>query len=332
MAEAMSTSVRDIVGRLSSMEKKELPQPLLEFVDYTERSLEDCGMPGSQQPLAEAVRPLFYSYAQLLSIGLPLWVARRGDEPDARTGTPIPAASSCDASVGPIAVQVATVSGEVLLVREFAASTSVAEIHVALAAAGVPGASVEEGAKLLLAMAVLDPSETLRSKESPCNLCFVRDAERAVMVELGVELLALLDELLLSAQCSRLRVMYLRLQADVSSCLAIFSSRAKAAERYAFAKKCYEEAAEISAIDSSTQGKLSFYDPIRLGLALTYAAFCHDVLHDVERGCFVARMAFEGGIAELDAIPECWYRTMEYFLTLLDDALAVWIAEDRQEA
>ena len=67
--------------------------------------------------------------------------------------------------------------------------------------------------------------------------------------------------------------------------------------------------------------------PTRLGLALNFAVYFHDIMRSPERACHLAKHAFDEAIAELDQVPDVTYRDSLLILQLLRDDLLLWFKE-----
>lgn len=67
--------------------------------------------------------------------------------------------------------------------------------------------------------------------------------------------------------------------------------------------------------------------PTRLGLALNFSVYYHDVLNSPERACHLAKHALDEAVIVLDQMPEATYRDSLMILQLLRDDLIVWFKE-----
>lgn len=86
----------------------------------------------------------------------------------------------------------------------------------------------------------------------------------------------------------------------------------------------YTKASDIA---SST---LSPTHPIRLGLALNFSVFYYEILKSPDRGCSLARQAFDEAVTELDQLDEESYKESTLIMQLLRDNLTLW-TEDLQD-
>ena len=69
---------------------------------------------------------------------------------------------------------------------------------------------------------------------------------------------------------------------------------------------------------------LSSVDPSLLGLALNYAVFYAEILHDLNGAINIAKAAFDAAISELDSIAEDSYKETTLIMTLLRDNIFMW--------
>ena len=77
----------------------------------------------------------------------------------------------------------------------------------------------------------------------------------------------------------------------------------------------------------TTSESLNACNPIRLGLALNFSVFQHEVLNNPDEACKLARTAFEDAIAELDNVAEDSYKDSTLFMQLLRDNLILWTSD-----
>jgi len=91
------------------------------------------------------------------------------------------------------------------------------------------------------------------------------------------------------------------------------------------ALESYQKASEVA---TST---LSPTHPIRLGLALNFSVFYYEILKAPEKGCSLAKQAFDDAVTELDSLDEESYKESTLIMQLLRDNLTLW-TEDMQDA
>jgi len=93
----------------------------------------------------------------------------------------------------------------------------------------------------------------------------------------------------------------------------------------------YRAEASYKAASKLAQTGLPPTHPIRLGLALNYSVFLHEVLKQSPEACERAKQAIDDAIAELDcaaSLDAASYRDSTLIMQLLRDNLALW-AEER---
>eukprot|EP00993_Chasmostoma_nieuportense_P003081 NODE_3826_length_890_cov_144.089122_g3673_i0.p1 GENE.NODE_3826_length_890_cov_144.089122_g3673_i0~~NODE_3826_length_890_cov_144.089122_g3673_i0.p1 ORF type:complete len:249 (-),score=53.60 NODE_3826_length_890_cov_144.089122_g3673_i0:73-819(-) len=89
------------------------------------------------------------------------------------------------------------------------------------------------------------------------------------------------------------------------------------------ALESYEKASEFAT------GELPPTHPIRLGLALNFSVFYYEILKKSDKGCSLAKTAFDEAVTELDALDEESYKESTLIMQLLRDNLTLW-TEDMQ--
>jgi len=70
--------------------------------------------------------------------------------------------------------------------------------------------------------------------------------------------------------------------------------------------------------------------PVRLGLALNFSVFYYEILKQPEKGCQLAKQAFDDAVENLDQCDETEYKESTLIMQLLRDNLTLW-TEDMQE-
>jgi len=163
----------------------------------------------------------------------------------------------------------------------------------------------------------------------------VENAERIKGYKIKVEeelsgicgsILQLLNEKLIpTASTGESKVFYLKMKGDYHRYLAEFKTsqeRKDAAEETLVA---YKAAQEIAA-------ELAPTHPIRLGLALNFSVFYYEILNSPDRACYLAKLAFDEAIAELDTLGEESYKDSTLIMQLLRDNLTLWTSEQEQLA
>jgi len=133
------------------------------------------------------------------------------------------------------------------------------------------------------------------------------------------------DKLIPTASTGESKVFYLKMKGDYHRYLAEFKTgqeRKDAAEETLVA---YKAAQEIAA-------ELAPTHPIRLGLALNFSVFYYEILNSPDRACYLAKLAFDEAIAELDTLGEESYKDSTLIMQLLRDNLTLWTSEQEQLA
>jgi len=140
-------------------------------------------------------------------------------------------------------------------------------------------------------------------------------------------ILALLNERLLpNTPPGASKVFYVKMKADYYRYIAEFTTGATKDKASEDARAAYADATAVAETD------LVVTHPIRLGLALNYSVFMHEVLNQPDEACKMARSALEGAIAELEHIAEDSYNDSTMVMQLLRDNLTLWAAEQEPGA
>ena len=141
----------------------------------------------------------------------------------------------------------------------------------------------------------------------------------------GSILLLLNEKLIPTASTGESKVFYLKMKGDYHRYLAEFKTsqeRKDAAEETLVA---YKAAQEIAA-------ELAPTHPIRLGLVLNFSVFYYEILNSPDRACYLAKLAFDEAIAELDSLGDESYKDSTLIMQLLRDNLTLWTSEQEQLA
>lgn len=80
----------------------------------------------------------------------------------------------------------------------------------------------------------------------------------------------------------------------------------------------YREASELASV------RLSPTLPIRLGLALNFSVFHHEIRNDSASACALAKEAFDAALKEIDSLNDETYRESTNIMQLLRDNLSMW--------
>lgn len=138
-------------------------------------------------------------------------------------------------------------------------------------------------------------------------------------------MLNLLDDTLISSTSSvDATIFYLKMKGDYYRYLAEFFKGNDNKEVIDRAQEAYKEATDAAS-------KLTATHPIRLGLALNFSVFYYEIVESPEIACKLAKAAFDGAIAELDALEEEAYRDSAAIMQLLRDNLTLWTSDMKQD-
>ncbi|KAL4333246.1 hypothetical protein GQ457_07G020670 [Hibiscus cannabinus] len=132
-------------------------------------------------------------------------------------------------------------------------------------------------------------------------------------------ILKLLDKRLIpSVSTGDSKVFYLKMKGDYHRYLAEFKTGAERNEAAESTLNAYKSAQDIANAD------LPPTHPIRLGLALNFSVFYHEILNSPDRACNLAKQAFDDAIAEVDTLGEESYKDSTLIMQLLRDNLTLW--------
>ncbi|KAF8897503.1 14-3-3 domain-containing protein [Infundibulicybe gibba] len=174
----------------------------------------------------------------------------------------------------------------------------------------------------------LEKSQTARS--SPRHLSLTRQQRNRIESELTnvcKDIVLLLDKQLLPRAKGEEFVFYSKIlirKGDYYRYLAEFAQK-RDREKYAdFSLNAYKLAYKhaLSALDP--------IHPTRLGLALNFSVFYHDVRKSPERACHLAKSAFDDAVMSLDFPNSTFDQSLRdslMILQLLRDDLVLWSAE-----
>jgi len=155
------------------------------------------------------------------------------------------------------------------------------------------------------------------AKGNVTHLSLIRDYKTTVRKELSLicdDILLLLDEKLIPAsQNGESRVFFLKMKGDYHRYYAEIDSNE---EQKLAARDAYKNAYEGVELPAT--------HPIRLGLALNYSVFYYEILKAPEKGCSLAKQAFDDAVTELDGLDEESYKESTLIMQLLRDNLTLW--------
>ncbi|KAI4293909.1 14-3-3 protein [Schizophyllum commune Tattone D] len=178
----------------------------------------------------------------------------------------------------------------------------------------------------------LEKVQAARSKNAASRqLQLIRHQREIIEKELTnvcKDIVELLDKQLLPyAQTGEEQVFYSKMKGDYYRYLAEFAQKH---EREKFGDY------SLNAYKIAYQRAVTTLDPVhptRLGLALNFSVFYHDVRKSPERACFVAKSAFDDAISVLegtDPSQSAAFRDSLMILQLLKDDLLLWADEMKE--
>ncbi|KAF8494206.1 14-3-3 domain-containing protein [Russula emetica] len=175
----------------------------------------------------------------------------------------------------------------------------------------------------------IEKQETANSRATLREQTLIRRQREKIELELADacrDLLDLLDRHLVpAAEAGEERVFYLKMHGDYYRYLAEF---ARHHER--------EQAAQLALEAYKASYKHAFstlppWHPTRLGLALNFSVYYHDVYGSPDRACHLAKHAFDEAVGAMHATPEHTFRDSLMILHLLRDDIILWSAEMLQD-
>ncbi|KAI0265961.1 14-3-3 1 protein [Gloeopeniophorella convolvens] len=153
-----------------------------------------------------------------------------------------------------------------------------------------------------------------------------RETIESELVAACQDLLKLLEaQLLPAAEPGEERVFYYKMQGDYMRYLA------EVARRPARERAAQQALEAYKASYKHAFGTLPAWHPTRLGVALNFAVYFHDVCGSAERACHLAKHAFDEAVGAMHAMPESTFRDSLMILHLLRDDIILWSAEMMQE-
>ncbi|KAL0002108.1 hypothetical protein SO802_015889 [Lithocarpus litseifolius] len=136
------------------------------------------------------------------------------------------------------------------------------------------------------------------------------------------DIMTVIDEHLLpSASEVESTVFYYKMKGDYYRYLAEFRTGDEKKEVADKSMKAYETASTFAEAD------LAPTNPIRLGLALNFSVFYHEIMNSNERACYLANKAFDEALPELDNLSSESYKESTLLLGLLRDNHNLWTSK-----
>jgi 14-3-3 protein epsilon len=150
----------------------------------------------------------------------------------------------------------------------------------------------------------------------------IRSYKAQIEAELGeicADVLSLLDKYIIpSAPSEEAKVYFYKMKGDYHRYFAEIDNGDEQKEK---AHESYTKATELS-------HHLKATSPIRLGLALNFSVFYYEILKSPDRGCQLARQAFEEALNDPEVLDEEQHKEAALIMQLLRDNLALWMEED----
>jgi len=175
----------------------------------------------------------------------------------------------------------------------------------------------------------IEKQEINNGRASHREQALIRRQREKIELELAdacKDLLDLLDrQLVPAAEPGEERVFYLKMQGDYYRYLAEFARRQDRERSAQLALEAYK------ASYKHAFSTLPSWHPTRLGVALNFSVYFHDVCGSPDRACHLAKHAFDEAVGAMHATPEHTFRDSLMILHLLRDDIILWSAEMLQE-
>ncbi|EKF39236.1 14-3-3 protein, putative [Trypanosoma cruzi marinkellei] len=169
----------------------------------------------------------------------------------------------------------------------------------------------------------LEQKEDIKKEK---NITLIKGFKRQIEKELSdvcSDILDLIDEHLLpSASTEETKVYYLKMKGDYHRYYAEIETNTE--EQKNKALEAYTQAMQYNSSLKPTS-------PIRLGLALNFSVFYYEILKSPDRGCQLARQAFEEALSDPSVLDEEQHKEAALIMQLLRDNLALWTEDAHPE-
>jgi 14-3-3 protein epsilon len=171
---------------------------------------------------------------------------------------------------------------------------------------------------------------SLESKEdvkrgAGSQLPLIRAYKKQIEAELGeicVDILDLLDKYLIPASPNEdAKVYFYKMKGDYHRYYAEIDNGDEQRDK---ALEAYTRATEYATSLKATS-------PIRLGLALNFSVFYYEILKSPDKGCQLARQAFEEALNDPEVLDEEQHKEAALIMQLLRDNLALWTEDIHPE-
>ncbi|KAI0299113.1 14-3-3 protein [Multifurca ochricompacta] len=175
----------------------------------------------------------------------------------------------------------------------------------------------------------IEKQERSSGRATPREQALIRRQREKIELELAdacQDLLDLLDRHLVpAAEAGEERVFYYKMQGDYYRYLAEFARRQQRERSAQLALEAYK------ASYKHAFSTLPPWHPTRLGVALNFSVYFHDVCASPDRACHLAKHAFDEAVGAMHAMPEHTFRDSLMILHLLRDDIILWSAEMLQD-
>jgi 14-3-3 protein epsilon len=162
----------------------------------------------------------------------------------------------------------------------------------------------------------VEAREESKDAEHVAQIAGYRQKIEAELSQICGDLLKLLDEFLIPAcQSDEAKVFFGKMKGDYHRYHAEVASSGSEKEA---ARDAYSAAWDL-AIQS-----LRNTHPVRLGLALNFSVFYYEILKQPEKGCELAKHAFDDAVENLEQCDEDEYKESTLIMQLLRDNLTLW--------
>lgn len=157
------------------------------------------------------------------------------------------------------------------------------------------------------------------------QLPLIRAYKKQIEAELGeicADVLDLLDKFLIPAAPSEdAKVYFYKMKGDYHRYYAEIDNGDEQRDK---ALEAYTRATEYATSLKATS-------PIRLGLALNFSVFYYEILKSPDKGCQLARQAFEEALNDPEVLDEEQHKEAALIMQLLRDNLALWTEDIHPE-
>jgi len=174
------------------------------------------------------------------------------------------------------------------------------------------------------AISSLEQKEDVK-RGAGAHVPLIRAYKKQIEAELGevcADVLSLLDKFLIPAAPSDdAKVYFYKMKGDYHRYFAEIDNGEEQREK---AHEAYTKATEFA-------GALKATSPIRLGLALNFSVFYYEILKSPDKGCQLARLAFEEALNDPEVLDEEQHKEAALIMQLLRDNLALWTEDSHPE-